>query len=136
MSELYHLMYLSRLSPEAPASCVAGIVRASRLRNQMARVSGLLVFDGARFCQYLEGDADDVCTLADRIRMDERNIDFRVIHQSAFSGPRLMPEFGLEYALSYDNQLDCFDGAVGAASYSMLRNLLPVLDMEPRCQAS
>lgn len=129
-------MYLSRLAPDAPASCVAGIVRASRLRNQIARISGLLVFDGARFCQYLEGAATDVGALADRIRMDERNTDFRIIHESRFSGPRLMPEFGLEYALSYDNQLDAFEKTLGAASYSMLRDMLPVLDMEPGCQAS
>lgn len=136
MSDLYHLMYMSRLAPDAPASCVAAIVRASRLRNQIARISGLLVFDGARFCQYLEGGADDVATLADRIRMDERNTDFRIIHRSGFPGPRLMPEFGLEYALSYDNQLDVFEKSLGAASYSMLRDMLPVLDMEPGCQVS
>lgn len=136
MSELFHLMYLSRLAPNACASCVAGIVRASRLRNQVAQIGGLLVFDGARFCQYLEGGEEAVRALADRIRVDERNTDFRVLHQSVFDGPRMMLEYGLEYALSYDNQLDHFEKTLGLASYSVFRDLLPGLDMAPRLQAS
>lgn len=136
MSELYHLIYLSRLSPEASASCVAGIVRASRLRNQMAQISGLLVFDGARFCHYLEGPAATVCSLADRIRTDGRNTDFRVIHQAEFDGPPLLPQHGLEYALSYDEHLECFERSEGPMSFLLFRDLMPAFDMAPGCQAS
>lgn len=131
MGQLYHLIYLSRLAPDTTASCVAGIVRAARLRNKMAQIGSLLVFDGARFCQYLEGTAATVQGLADRIQMDARHTDFRVIHESGFDGPRLLPECGLEYALSYGNQLDDLDPSLGPASYTLFRTLIPGLDLTP-----
>lgn len=135
MSELYHLIYLSRLAPDVSASCVANIVRTSRPRNQTAQISGLLVFDGARFCHYLEGPAAAIATLSDRIRMDSRNTDFRIIHQSEFEGPRLLPQYGLEYALSYDEHLECFEESTGPTSVMLFRNLMPAFDMAPDCQA-
>ena len=136
MSELYHLIYLSRLAPDASASCVASIVRAARLRNQIAQVSGLLVFDGARFCQYLEGPSATVCGLAERISKDSRNTDFRVIHQAEFDGPPLLPQPGLEYALSYDEHLECFEESDGPTSVLLFRDLIPAFDMEPGRHAS
>lgn len=135
MSELYHAIYLSRLAPDVSASCIAGIVRASRLRNQMTQVSGLLVFDGARFCHYLEGPAAAIGPLIDRICMDSRNTDFRIVHQSEFEGPRLLPQYGLEYALSYDEHLECFEASTGPTSVMLFRDLMPSFDMAPDCQA-
>lgn len=135
MSELNHLIYLSRLAPDVSASCVATIVRTSRLSNQIAQISGLLVFDGARFCHYLEGPAAAIGTLVGRIRMDSRNTDFRIIHQSEFDGPRLLPQYGLEYALSYDEHLECFEKSTGPTSVMLFRDLMPSFDMAPDCQA-
>lgn len=131
MSELYHLIYLSRLAPAESATCVANIVRVSRLRNQVARVSGLLVFDGARFCHYLEGPAATVGTLAERIRLDSRNTDFRILHEAEFGGPRLLTHYGLEYALSHEGHLECFEESSGPTSYLLFRDLIPAFDMEP-----
>lgn len=136
MSELYHLIYLSRLAPAESASCVSSIVRASRLRNQIAQVSGLLVFDGARFCHYLEGPATAIGTLAERIRLDSRNTDFRILHESRFAGPRLVPRYGLDYALSYEDHLECFEESTGPATFLLFRDLIPAFDMEPGVQDS
>lgn len=135
MPPLYHLIYLSRLAPDASAACVASIVRASRLRNEQERISGLLVFDGARFCQYLEGPETSVCTLADRIRVDTRNCGFRILHQSVLDGPRLLGKHGLEYALSHDGQLERFEACDGAAAAVLFRDLMPAFDLSPDCQS-
>jgi len=135
VSELYHLIYLSRLAPNAGASCVAAIVRTSRLRNKTAQISGLLVFDGARFCHYLEGPAANVCSLVGQIQMDSRHTGFRVIHQSERKGSRLFHEYGLEYALSYEEQLECLEQSDGPTAVLLFRELMPAFDLAPDCQA-
>ena len=131
MTQLYRLIYLSQLAPDFTAACVAHIVRAARLKNRLIKISGLLVFDGDRFCQYLEGDAATVGKLADQISDDSRHVDFRVLHQSAFAGPGLMSDYGLEYALNYDGCLERFESEQNSRSYELFRSLLPSFDMEP-----
>lgn len=49
------IVYSSQLAPSVPAECVADIVRTARQFNAAHGITGLLVFDGQRFCQYLEG---------------------------------------------------------------------------------
>ncbi len=132
VSEIYQLIYLSRLAPDFSATCVAEIVRSARQRNRMQGIGSLLVFDGGRFCQYLEGDATTVCALTDRIRADGRHTDCRILLQSEFSGPSLLSEPGLDYALCYDDCLDCFEEACGTQAIALLYGLLPRLDMEPK----
>lgn len=132
MSELYQLIYLSHLASDETASCVSNIVRMGRQRNPTLGVGGLLIFDGGRFCQYIEGDAGSVSALAEQIRVDRRHVNFRVLYQSHFAGPNLLAEHGLEYALCYDGCLDCFEGVTEASAMALLHDLLPRLDMEPK----
>lgn len=132
VSENYRLIYTSHLAPDETASCVANIVRMGRQRNPSLGVGGLLIFDGGRFCQYIEGDAGSVSALAEQIRVDRRHVNFRVLYQSHFTGPYLLAELGLEYALCYDNCFDRFEGVTEASVMTLLQELLPSLDMEPK----
>ncbi|MBW8371909.1 MAG: BLUF domain-containing protein [Thiobacillus sp.] len=131
MTERCQLLYLSRLAADSSPACVAEIVRAARPQNKARRISSLLVFDGWRFCQYLEGDAAAVCALADRIRVDPRHTDFRQLHQGVFTGPPLLGGRSLVYALSYDDSLDGVEEARGPEAVALLAGLLPALDREP-----
>ncbi|HEY9097389.1 MAG TPA: BLUF domain-containing protein [Thiobacillus sp.] len=136
MPDRYQLIYLSHLAPEETADCVSQIVRTARQRNPALGVGGLLIFDGGRFCQYIEGGAEIVGTLAEQIRMDTRHVNFQVLYQSHFAGPYLLAERGLEYALCYDDCLDRFEDVFDASAIALLHDLRPRLDMEPKRQTA
>lgn len=131
MSNSYQLIYLSHLAENVSLTCVAEIVRGARQRNLASGINSLLVFDGGRFCQTLEGEQAAVCDLADRIRADERHTGFRVLHQAESPIQRLFARSSLDYALSYDDSLGCFDTVRGAETLVLLATLLPRLDREP-----
>jgi hypothetical protein len=89
------------------------------------------VFDGWRFCQYIEGANAAVGELADRIRTDARHTDVKVLHQGSPVTPLVLGGHSLVYALSYDDSLDRFEQTRGAQAIALLADLLPTFDMEP-----
>lgn len=66
-------LYHSVMADTQEASCVADIVKAARQFNASQGLSGLLVFDGMRFAQYLEGPADALQALIERLQQDTRH---------------------------------------------------------------
>lgn len=131
MQNVYQLIYLSRLADAASPACVAEIVRVARQRNAVFHIRSLLVFDGWRFCQTLEGEYAVVCDLADRIRADERHTDFRVLHRAESSAEGLFGRSSLDYALSIDDSLGHLEAVRGPEAFVLLSGLLPKLDREP-----
>lgn len=131
MTERCQLFYLSRLAAGASPACVAEIVRASRRRNMAQGISSLLVFDGWRFCQYIEGGDAAVGELAGRIRADARHTDVKVLHQGPPVTLLALGGHSLVYALSYDDSLDRLEQIRGAQAIALLAGLLPSFDMEP-----
>lgn len=53
-------LYQSKLAPGVDATCVAQIVKKARAFNESAQITGILVFDGEFFCQYIEGPSNQV----------------------------------------------------------------------------
>lgn len=131
MTERCQLLYLSRLAKGVSPACVADIVQASRKRNSMHGISSLLVFDGWRFCQYIEGASTAVGELAKRIRTDARHADLKVLHQSPLVVPLVWAGHSLVFALNYDDGLDRFERIRGAQAIPLLADLLPSLDIDP-----
>lgn len=131
MSNTYQLMYLSRLAEEASPTCVADIVRTARQGNVARQINSLLVFDGWRFCQTLEGEYAAVCELADRIRADGRHTGFRILHQAESAAQGLFCRSSLDYALSYDDSLGGLEAVCGPDALVRFTSLLPKLDREP-----
>lgn len=54
---LYEVLYVSTIAPDQPLSVVAEIAGRARVVNAELGITGLLIFDGQRFCQQLEGPA-------------------------------------------------------------------------------
>lgn len=131
MSKPYQLVYLSALAPDVPPTCVAGIVRVARLKNETRQIRSLLVFDGEYFCQYIEGRQNDVATLRDRIRVDVRHTDFQALHEAELEERSEMAVRSLDYALSYDHSLECFKTVRGTEAVELLRNLVSTFDRVP-----
>jgi len=129
---LYQLVYTSVLALDASVSCVADICRVSRARNQQDGLTGLLIFDGLRFCQYLEGVRDTVRALAQTICEDVRHHQFMILHEGEFDGPRLFRDWSMGYALTDDEELLSSVFALrGAPSVQAVKGLVPKLDLQP-----
>ena len=58
---------------------VGAILTSAKRNNGMDGISGVLLFDGERFLQVLEGPADAVAAAFERIRGDARHTDVTVV---------------------------------------------------------
>lgn len=72
-SMFHQLIYISTARPSLMLSDVEAILEASRRRNGRDNISGLLIFDGKRFLQALEGPIEAVETAFSRIALDPRH---------------------------------------------------------------
>ena len=70
---MLQLVYISTARPSVDQHEVGRILASSRRRNQADRISGLLVHDGVRFLQALEGERAAIETTYARIRGDQRH---------------------------------------------------------------
>ena len=77
---MIELIYTSRstLARDVRDREVEGIVAAARRRNLQLRVTGALLFDGARFAQLLEGEEAAVDELMASIARDPRHDQVQV----------------------------------------------------------
>lgn len=69
---MLQLTYISSAVPRADVN-IEEILKVSRLNNGVAGVTGLLLFDGRRFLQALEGEATLVNATYQRIKADPRH---------------------------------------------------------------
>lgn len=65
--------YISTARKEVDEGGVADILAASRRNNAAAGITGLLLYDGKRFLQLLEGELGAVLDTYKRIRHDDRH---------------------------------------------------------------
>ena len=80
---------------------VGQIVGQARARNAEHGITGLLVFDGSRFCHHLEGPLHAVDALMNRIADDRRHADVRVLYTGQ-RFERRYKRFDLGFAQSED----------------------------------
>jgi hypothetical protein len=67
------IIYISRAKHRFTASDLAELRDLAAARNCSLNITGLLMFDGTRFIQALEGDAAAVQAVMDRIANDSRH---------------------------------------------------------------
>lgn len=123
-SRLYEALYVSTLAPDQPLSVVADIAGRARTRNASLGITGLLIFDGMRFCQQLEGPQKEVLKLTERIRNDPRHTGVEVLHHGPLAERRFR-QFSLAFTSVEDTealvQLEQFDGQAAMAAFEALR---------------
>jgi hypothetical protein len=85
---LHEVFYCSMLTQDLPPATVGSIVTQARARNAQHSITGLLVFDGMRFCQHLEGPQGAVETLMERIAQDPRHTSVRVVYRGPLAARR------------------------------------------------
>lgn len=79
------LLYMSHnnIADERANQEVQALNHKSVITNKRKDITGVLIFTGTHFCQFLEGPEGAVCSLADKIRRDPRHTDVWVVHQEA-----------------------------------------------------
>ena len=124
---LYEVLYVSTLAPEQPLSVVAEIARRARRVNAELDVTGLLIFDGQRFCQQLEGPQKAVLRLIEHIRNDPRHINIEVLHHGPLAGRRFQ-QFSLGFSTVEDAdalaRMESLDGEAALAAFEAVRGEL------------
>jgi Sensors of blue-light using FAD len=131
MTPLYELIYTSTLADDAHPGCVADIVRAARSFNDHHGITGILMFDGAHFCQYLEGAAATLHSLIERIRNDVRHTHFVVKHEGHFSEARRFPDKPLAFGLDeHGTIIEKLIASFGRATAVLLFDSLPNIETE------
>lgn len=93
---MLQLTYISSASRGIGAADVEHILSTSRRNNGANRISGLLVYDGRRFLQALEGDSEMVERTFARIRLDKRHRAIVLLSQREVD----RREFG-DWAMAY-----------------------------------
>ena len=121
VAALYEVLYVSTLAPEQPLSVVAEIAGRARQVNGELDITGLLIFDGQRFCQQLEGPKKVVLKLIERIRNDPRHVNVEVLHHGPLAGRRFQ-NFSLAFSTVEDvdalSRLERLDGDAALAAFN------------------
>ncbi len=79
MTRLKTILYTSQLSEQAGPSVVGAITKTARANNGRCGICGLLIFDGVRFAQMLQGPATAIDALLAKLRADRRHIDMAML---------------------------------------------------------
>lgn len=127
MNELHEILYCSLLAPDQPTEVVGQIVTRARARNATEGITGLLVFDGMRFCQHFEGPRKQVLGLLNRLEADPRHTEMRVVYEGQLAERRYR-HFEMGLAQTPDDEdiediaiLQRLDGAEALAHFLALR---------------
>lgn len=89
------LTYTSRASLDLTDGDLADILSTARHFNALEGITGLLVFNGVRFLQIIEGSEAAIDGLVARLRIDPRHTAFEV-RDERFVAERFFPEWDME----------------------------------------
>lgn len=129
-SPLHEVLYVSTLAPQSPIQVVAQIAIQARPANLAAGITGLLVFDGMRFCQQLEGPRKAVLALIECIREDDRHVDVEILHHAPLAERRFR-RFSLGYvAVEEADVLARIENAGPEQAMAEFLALIPSLDLD------
>ena len=127
----YEVLYVSTLPPEQHVTVVADIARHARVMNEAAQITGMMVFDGMRFWQQLEGTQKKVLALEQKIRLDPRHTHMEVLHHGPLTHRRFRC-FTMGYSMLDDSEvLARMENMDGQAAVDAFLALLPHVDLAP-----
>lgn len=98
--------YHSILADEYDASCVGAIIKTARAFNASHGITGVLLFDGERFCQYIEGETAALDALVECLRKDPRHQNITTLLHEPLHGNRRYPDWSMAYSDVEDSIID------------------------------
>lgn len=93
---LQELIYTSLSYPATEQGDVKRILASSEKNNVAANITGLLLYDGERYIQILEGDPASVDTLFETISEDPRHHHLELLHKGPIEA-RAFQEWRMAY---------------------------------------
>ena len=127
----FELVYTSVLAPTADVLGFADTIRRARSYIREHGITGILVFDGERFCQYLEGERQKVLELVAKIEADPRHHQFVVLHQATIGPRRRFGDWHMAYALDTQGAvLEAVANASGSSAAALLLQRVPELEFQ------
>ncbi|HYI43546.1 MAG TPA: BLUF domain-containing protein [Sphingomicrobium sp.] len=93
--ELKALTYTSLASLDLRARDLEDIHRTAKELNALDGITGMLVFNGTRFLQVIEGSETAIDDLVERLRRDRRHSAFEVRDERAIEA-RSFPDWSME----------------------------------------
>lgn len=119
------LTYTSRARLDLGDEDLTAIHQSARHLNALDGITGLLLFDGSRFLQIVEGAEDAVDNLVERLRMDPRHSAFEVRDEREVER-RSFPDWSMELvrvSAGYRNAKDEVATILPAAVAAPVREL-------------
>ena len=128
---LYEILYVSTLAPDMPISSVGRISRHARVANETQQLTGLLVFDGIRFCQQFEGSKQQTMSLIEKIKRDSRHTNVEILHHGELAERRFRT-FSTGYSVVEDvDALEALEKLDGLPAIEALLKLVASIDLAP-----
>ena len=93
--KLKALTYTSRARLDLTSQDLSDIHQTARHLNALDGITGLLLFDGSRFLQIIEGGEEAIDSLVDRLRNDHRHSAFE-IRDTRLVERRSFPDWSME----------------------------------------
>jgi Sensors of blue-light using FAD len=125
---LHEVVYVSTLAAGTPVNVVGEIARNARIYNAAQNITGVMIFDGNRFCQQLEGEQKKVMKLVERISEDPRHANMQVFYHGPLA-ERRFKSFSLAFAEVETSDLAVFETLDGERALKELLTILPKLDL-------
>jgi hypothetical protein len=133
---MFRILYLSTANQTFSSRDLLELLQTARVRNDAMHITGMLVQSDGDFLQVLEGEPADVVGIYDRICVDPRHRDIKVLQRGLGYGDRLFPNWAMGFKWVPDQTL--VDEAVGVNSRVKLRHLdaMSALDFLLACSRS
>lgn len=131
---LYNLAYCSRASAGVDDAVVARIIDTARRHNRERSITGMLVFGGGIFFQWLEGPRAQVEPLMALLKTDSRHRDVVPLSESEEVRERLFSDWDMEWVSPDDIRevlQDALESAEDPHHTQALGLLLEHLDSGP-----
>ena len=128
---LYNVVYCSRAAADVDGAAVERRLEAARRFKPAHGITGLLVFGGGIFFQWIEGPRDNVTRLMTMIQSDPRHEDIVRLSELEEVRERLFPDWDMELVTTDDIRdvlLDARDSAQDPKNADALTELLEQLD--------
>jgi len=130
---LHQLSYCSWAAADVDDEAVARLVATAQRMNSAHGISGLLVWGGGMFFQWLEGPREAVTRLMGLIRSDPRHERVVILGESEEVRERLFPDWSMERVSPADVRpvlQDALASAKDARSAASLSLLLAQFDAQ------
>ena len=128
---LFNLAYCSRATAGVDAAQVDRIIAASHRNNRRMGITGMLVFGGGVFFQWVEGPRASVLRLMEVLRGDPRHDQIVMLSEVEESRERLFPQWDMELVDAEhirDVLVDAISDADDQHDVEALRALLAEVD--------